>query len=69
MWHMCGTVKMGKPGEPDACVDKKFRVMGVQGLRVVDMSVAPFVPRLVFLRDFFPAVAVLTILKALIRKR
>lgn len=42
MWHMCGTVKMGKPTERDACVDKDFRVMGVQGLRVVDMSVAPF---------------------------
>ncbi|KAM0803866.1 glucose-methanol-choline oxidoreductase [Usnea florida] len=41
MWHMCGTVKMGKPAEPDTCVDKDFRVLGVQGLRVVDMSVAP----------------------------
>ena len=45
MWHMCGTVKMGKPGEPDTCVDKDFRVAGLQGLRVVDMSVAPFLPR------------------------
>ena len=46
MWHMCGTVKMGKPAESDtSCVDKDFRVTGVQGLRVVDMSVAPFMPR------------------------
>ena len=45
MWHMCGTVKMGKPGEANACVDKDFRVTGVRGLRVVDMSVAPFMPR------------------------
>ena len=45
MWHMCGTVKMGKPGEPDTCVNKDFRVAGLQGLRVVDMSVAHFLPR------------------------
>ena len=60
---------MGKPGEPEACVDKDFRVMGVQGLRVVDMSVAPFVPKWVFLLDFSPTLAVLTISKALTRKR
>ena len=46
---VCGTcvgqVKMGKPGEPDTCVDKDFQVAGLQGLRVVDMSVAPFLPR------------------------
>ncbi|MCJ1455564.1 hypothetical protein MMC28_005919 [Mycoblastus sanguinarius] len=44
MWHMCGTVKMGNPAEPDRCVDKDFRVVGIQGLRVVDMSVAPLMP-------------------------
>ena len=58
MWYMCGTVKMGKPGEPDACVDKNFRVMGVQGLRVVDMSVVPLMPKWVLLFVFvFPALA------------
>ncbi|CAF9922341.1 MAG: hypothetical protein HETSPECPRED_005044 [Heterodermia speciosa] len=41
MWHMSGTVKMGRPGEADACVDRDCRVAGVRGLRVVDMSVAP----------------------------
>ncbi|XDG02145.1 hypothetical protein ABKA04_001760 [Annulohypoxylon sp. FPYF3050] len=40
-WHMTGTVKMGKPGEADAVVDKDFRFMGIEGLRVADMSVVP----------------------------
>jgi choline dehydrogenase-like flavoprotein len=40
-WHMTGTVKMGKAGEKDAAVDNGFRVFGVQGLRVADMSVVP----------------------------
>ena len=45
MWHVCGTVKMGKIDEKGACVDKDFKVSGMQNLRVVDMSVAPFLPR------------------------
>ena len=58
MWHMCETVKMGKPGEPDTCIDKNFSVMGVQGLRVVDMSVVPLMPRWLLLFDFvFPTSA------------
>ncbi|KAL2818598.1 hypothetical protein BJX63DRAFT_419144 [Aspergillus granulosus] len=40
-WHMTGTVKMGKAGQKDAAVDRGFRVMGVEGLRVADMSVVP----------------------------
>lgn len=40
-WHMTGTVKMGRKGDPDAAVDKTFRLMGVDGLRVADMSVVP----------------------------
>ncbi|KKK21190.1 hypothetical protein P175DRAFT_0439084 [Aspergillus ochraceoroseus IBT 24754] len=40
-WHMTGTVKMGKPGQADAAVDSKFRVCGVENLRVADMSVVP----------------------------
>ncbi|KAL2132775.1 hypothetical protein VTI74DRAFT_3399 [Chaetomium olivicolor] len=40
-WHMTGTVKMGKPGDADAAVDKDFRVIGIEGLRVADMSVVP----------------------------
>lgn len=54
MWHACGTVKMGKLSEPGTCVDKDFKLVGVQNLRVVDMSVAPFLPRYVssFSRPF-----------------
>ncbi|KAK3313258.1 hypothetical protein B0H66DRAFT_632378 [Apodospora peruviana] len=40
-WHMTGTVKMGKKGDADAAVDSGFRVIGVDGLRVADMSVLP----------------------------
>lgn len=42
-WHMTGTVKMGKEGDESACVDTSFRVKGLEGLRVVDNSVPPFV--------------------------
>ncbi|OJD30148.1 glucose-methanol-choline oxidoreductase [Diplodia corticola] len=42
-WHMTGTVKMGRPDDDEACVDTRFRVKGLQGLRVVDNSVPPFV--------------------------
>jgi choline dehydrogenase-like flavoprotein len=41
-WHMSCTAAMGVSAE-DAVVDSKFRVFGVQGLRVVDLSVCPFV--------------------------
>ncbi|KAK4458990.1 oxidoreductase [Cladorrhinum samala] len=40
-FHMTGTAKMGKRGEEDAVVDSAFRVIGVEGLRVADMSVVP----------------------------
>lgn len=40
-WHMTGTVKMGKPGDEDAVVDNNFRLMGIDNLRVADMSVVP----------------------------
>jgi choline dehydrogenase-like flavoprotein len=43
-WHMTGTVKMGKPGDLDAAVDSDFRVMGIDNLRVADMSVVPVLP-------------------------
>jgi len=43
-WHMTGTVKMGKPGDVDCAVDNHFRVMGIEGLRVADMSVVPVLP-------------------------
>lgn len=44
-WHMCGTVRMGREGEERAGVDREFRVLGTKGLRVVDLSVMPIVPK------------------------
>lgn len=41
VWHANGTVRMGKEGEKEACVDKDGKVFGVQGLRVADLSVCP----------------------------
>jgi choline dehydrogenase-like flavoprotein len=41
--HICGTVRMGL-GD-DAVVDASCRVRGVEGLRVVDASIFPSVPR------------------------
>ncbi|QRD92993.1 glucose dehydrogenase [Aspergillus flavus] len=43
-WHMTGTVKMGRPDDPDAAVDRSFRVRNLEGLRVADMSVVPVLP-------------------------
>ncbi|KAK9783377.1 hypothetical protein SCARD494_13196 [Seiridium cardinale] len=42
-WHMCGTVNMGKDAT-QACVDSSFKVFGIKGLRVADLSVCPLVP-------------------------
>lgn len=43
--HMCGTARLGALGDPDAVVDPDLRVQGLRGLRVVDTSVLPTVPR------------------------
>lgn len=43
-WHMSGTAVMGK-SEEDAVVDSAFKVFGVQGLRVADMSIYPIIPK------------------------
>ena len=40
-WHPAGTCKMGVGA--DAVVDPELRVHGIQGLRVIDMSVVPFI--------------------------
>lgn len=40
-WHMTGTLKMGKKDDTDAVVDSDFRLKGIEGLRVADMSVVP----------------------------
>ena len=41
IFHPVGTAKMGLPSDPHAVVDKRLRVIGLQGLRVVDASVMP----------------------------
>lgn len=40
-YHPCGTCKIGSAEDPMAVVDSELRVIGVDGLRVVDSSVMP----------------------------
>lgn len=41
VWHASGTVKMGKEEDDGSCVGSDFKVRGIEGLRVADMSIAP----------------------------
>ncbi|KEZ46436.1 Choline dehydrogenase [Scedosporium apiospermum] len=49
--HPTSTVRIGADDDPTAVLDSKFRVRGVEGLRVVDASVFPRIP------GVFPVVA------------
>ena len=42
--HASCSCPMGKESDPDAVVDSRFRVIGTQGLRIVDASVFPRIP-------------------------
>jgi len=44
-FHVCGTCRMGRPDDRDAVVDSQGRVRGLSGLRVVDASIMPSIPR------------------------
>lgn len=44
IWHAACTCAMGKADDPKAVLDSEARVIGVQGLRVVDASAFPLLP-------------------------
>jgi len=44
-FHVCGTCRMGRADDPGTVVDSQGRVRGLTGLRVVDASIMPTVPR------------------------
>jgi 5-(hydroxymethyl)furfural/furfural oxidase len=44
-FHVSGTCRMGRADDPGAVVDPAGRVKNVAGLRVVDASIMPTVPR------------------------
>lgn len=41
MGHPCGSCRMGRVDDPESVVDTRCRVIGTQGLRVVDASIMP----------------------------
>lgn len=43
-YHPVGTAKMGPAKDPEAVLDSKLCVRGVEGLRVIDCSAVPFIP-------------------------
>jgi 5-(hydroxymethyl)furfural/furfural oxidase len=44
-FHPVGTCRMGAADDPDAVTDPAGRVHGVEGLRVIDASIMPTLPR------------------------
>ncbi|WP_176141706.1 GMC family oxidoreductase [Sphingopyxis flava] len=44
-YHVCGTYRIGTPGDPNVVVDPDCKVVGLCGLRVIDASIFPTLPR------------------------
>jgi 5-(hydroxymethyl)furfural/furfural oxidase len=44
-FHPVGTCRMGAAGDPEAVTDPSGRVRGIAGLRVIDASIMPTLPR------------------------
>jgi len=40
-WHLSGTARMGRIDDPNAVVDTAGRVIGFEGVRVIDASIMP----------------------------
>ena len=40
-YHPCGTCRMGRSDDPKAVVDPECRVIGLEGLRVIDSAIIP----------------------------
>ncbi|MBA3770935.1 MAG: GMC family oxidoreductase N-terminal domain-containing protein [Ramlibacter sp.] len=45
LWHPAGSCKMGDPADAQAVVTASGRVIGVEGVRVADASIMPWIPR------------------------
>jgi 5-(hydroxymethyl)furfural/furfural oxidase len=45
IFHPVGTCRMGRPSDPMAVVDASCRVHGIDGLRGIDSSIMPVIPR------------------------
>ncbi|MGY8526492.1 GMC family oxidoreductase [Paracidovorax citrulli] len=43
IFHPVGTCRMGRADDPQAVVDERLRVIGIEGLRIVDASVMPVI--------------------------
>jgi choline dehydrogenase len=43
-WHPVGTARMGADHDAMAVLDENLKVIGVEGLRVIDASAMPTIP-------------------------
>ncbi|MBI3409887.1 MAG: GMC family oxidoreductase N-terminal domain-containing protein, partial [Planctomycetes bacterium] len=53
--HACGTCRLGRPDDPLAVVDSRFRVRNVAGLRIVDASIFPKIPGFFIVTNIYMA--------------